>query len=327
MSSQVLLPPPPVARESRPPRPSLNSDSERRSPFSAAWRFFLSYGWALLIVLAVALYLRARDPNYTSAFMDESVYIVYGRMFLSGHFEAPLDHPLQFSFGWYLWPALAAAADRIGGLAGVRELAAALSVVTVAAVFGFARRLFSLSVGLAAAAIFALLGPAVLASRIATRDAGAISFFALGLWLYVRAWQEEENSSWLAAALSFFAAFLCKYIVAIYFPFLALLALFKSRRAGLLFASPLSLFCAGYGFWHARDLTALLSYARAYGSLKAPTVEALKIYFTQRLDFWILLLLSLAAWKSLRGTSRRTVPLLWLGAAILPSFQLYSRAD
>jgi hypothetical protein len=297
------------------------------SRLSAIWLSFAKYGCILLGILAVAWYLRARNPNYSSAFMDESIYIVYGRMFLAGHFEAPLDHPLHFSFGWYLWPAMAATADRIGGLAGVRELAAALSVVTVTAVFGFARRLFSPVAALAAAAVFALLGPAVLASRIATRDAGAICFFALGLWLYVRAWQEEENGSWLAAALSFFAAFLCKYLVAIYFPFLVLLGLLKGRRAALLFALPLSLLCGSYGFWHARDLLALLSYARAYASLKAPAAEAWKIYFTERIDFWLLLLFSLAAWKSQRGTSRRTILLLWAGAGLLPLFQLYSRAD
>jgi hypothetical protein len=327
MHSQSALPNPWVAGASRHSLPSVHPHAGRRSRLSAYWPFFAKYSWILLAILAVAWYLRARDPNYSSAFMDESIYIVYGRMFLAGQFEAPLDHPLHFSFGWYLWPALAAAADRIGGLAGVRELAAVLSVVTVAAVFGFARRLFSPLVGLATAAIFALLGPAVLASRIATRDAGAISFFALGLWLYIRAWQEDESPSWLAAALSLFAAFLCKYLVAIYFPFLVLLALLKRGRAGFLFALSLSLLCGGYGFWHGHDLIALLSYARAYGSLEAPASEAWKIYFTERLDFWLLLLLSPAAWKSQRGASRRTILLMWAGAALLPLFQLYSRAD
>jgi len=207
MSAQSVLPNPLVAAESGHPLPWGKPRSMHHSRLSVSWVSFAKYGWVLLGILAIAWYLRARDPNYSSAFMDESIYIVYGRMFLAGQFEAPLDHPLHFSFGWYLWPAMAAMADRIGGLAGVRELAAALSVVTVTAIFGFARRLFSSVVALAAAAVFALLGPAVLASRIATRDAGAICFFALGLWLYVRAWQEEENGSWLAAALSFFAAF------------------------------------------------------------------------------------------------------------------------
>src|SRR6266851_610678 len=148
MASQSVLPPPPVAGESS-PLPSLKLDSEPRSRLSTAGLFFSTYGWVLLVILAVAWYLRARGPNYSSAFMDESVYVVYGRMFLSGHFEAPLDHPLRFSFGWYLWPAMAAAADRIGGIGGVRELAASLGTITVLAVFGIARRLFSSATGLA----------------------------------------------------------------------------------------------------------------------------------------------------------------------------------
>jgi hypothetical protein len=297
---------------------------DRQAQFKQA---FLKYGWVLLLILAGAWFLRAHDPNYSSAFMDESVYVVYGRMFLSGHFEAPLDQPLRFSFGWYLWPALAATADRIGGIAGVRELAAILGTLTVLAVFGMARRVFSPATGLASAAIFALLGPAVLACRIATRDSGAICFFAVGLWLYVRAWQKQERSTWLAAAACLFAAFLCKYLVAIFFPFLALLTLMKGRRAVAFCAVPLTLLCGSYYLWHASDLAALLSYARAYGSLKASGGEAWKIYFTGRADFWVLLLLSLGAWRGKPGSPKGAVLLLWLGGALLPLFQWYSRAD
>src|SRR4051794_1052756 len=74
--------------------------------------------WALSIVYFCAWYLRAWDPLYSTAYMDESVYVVYGRMFLSRMYESPLDTPLHHSFGWYLWPAMAAIADRIGGLPG-----------------------------------------------------------------------------------------------------------------------------------------------------------------------------------------------------------------
>src|SRR5260221_13404559 len=95
-------------------------------------------------------------------------------------------------------------------------------------------------------------------------------FLPWGLWAYVRAWQEEETAAWLAAALCFFAAFLCKYLVAVYFPFLVLLALLTSKRAGLLLAAPLSLLCGGYGAWPFHDPAALLAYSRAYGALNAP---------------------------------------------------------
>jgi len=294
---------------------------------------------ALLLILLGAWYLRAHDPRYATAFMDESIYVLYGRMFFSNHFEPPLDEPLHWSFGWYLWPAMAATADRLGGLVGLREMSALLGMLTVLAIYGFARRLFSPAVGLASAAVFALLGPAVFVFRIATRDAGALFFFAVGLWLYTRAWQEEDRRSWLAAAVFFFAAFLCKYLVALYFPFLVLLGLRRWRQSVLAFALPLALLCAVYGWVYADDLAYLLQYGRGYASLEAPAGEAWKIYVAQRIDFWVLLGLSLlapyrtgtgVAWsRSLRpDTSRQgTAAPLWLGAAVMLAFQWLARAD
>jgi predicted membrane-bound mannosyltransferase len=167
---------------------------------------------ALLLILAAAWYVRALNASYCSAYMDESVYVLYGRMFLSRHFEAPIDEPLRWSFGWYLWPAMAAIADKLGGIVAVRELAAVLGTITVGAVYSLARRLFSPAVGLAAAAAFAILAPAIYNSRIATRDSGSLFFFAIGLWAYTRAFQENRKPDWLAASASFFAAFLCKYL-------------------------------------------------------------------------------------------------------------------
>src|SRR5262249_52271742 len=81
------------------------------------------YGWmCLVLILLVAWILRARDFHFATAFMDESIFVLYGRMFLGHRFEAPLDTPLQWSFGWYLWPAMAATADRVGGLGALRAM-------------------------------------------------------------------------------------------------------------------------------------------------------------------------------------------------------------
>lgn len=262
--------------------------------------------------------------------MDESIYILYGRMFLSHHFESPIDHPLNFSFGWYLWPILAAWADRIAGLVGVREIAAAMGTVVVVCVYGFTKRVFSSGVALASALIFALLGPAILVSRIATRDIGSLFFFALGLWVFVAAWQRQKGQKWplwLAAALLMFAAFLCKYLIAIYFPFFVILACKKRRRAILGYFVPLAVLCAAYATYFRESLIDLVHYGRAYGSLKAPRPEALQIYFTHRWDFWVLVLLALLAWFSLREVGWRKLALLSCGAAIMPLFQFVSRAD
>ncbi|HKW89250.1 MAG TPA: glycosyltransferase family 39 protein [Candidatus Acidoferrales bacterium] len=291
------------------------------------WLSLWGNRWALTAIIVIAWILRAHNPHYSSAYMDESIYILYGRMFLSRHFEAPIDQPLHFSFGWYLWPILAAWADRFGGLVGVRELAAALGTLTVCSVYAFARRLFSIPVGLASALVFTFLGPAVLASRIATRDVGSIFFLALGLWLFVRAWQEAEWPTWLVASLAMFAAILCKYLVAIYFPFLVTLTFWKGRRGVLAFSLPLTLLCAGYGIIERDSLIALLQYGHGYNALRAPASAALQIYFTHRIDFWLLVVLTFFAWPRGDKNLRHKVALLCAGVALVPVFQFFSRAD
>ena len=241
---------------------------------------------AFLLIIAAAVVLRIWDPWYSTAYMDESIFVVYGRMFLARHLEAPLSTPLQWSFGWYLWPMMAAMADRIGGLAALRELAAALGTITVAATYGFAARVFSSRpVGLAAAAIMAVSAPAVLISRIATRDSGSVCFFALGLWAYACGWQQNRKRDWALATLCFLAAFLCKYLVAIYFPMLVLLALPKGKKPLLPFVLPLfAANCIYAALYHA-DLLRLLHYGGAYNSLRASDAQAWQIYLWLRWDF------------------------------------------
>jgi Dolichyl-phosphate-mannose-protein mannosyltransferase len=282
--------------------------------------------WILLgIALLVAWMLRGQDFHFSTAYMDESVYVIYGRMFLAHHFEAPLDTPLQWSFGWYLWPVMAAVADRIHGLMAVRFLASGLGLVSIAAVFGFARRMFSNTVAAGAAMVMAVLGPAVLVSRIATRDSGAICFFALGLWAFARGWRSNKKRDWFLSAVFFFAAFLCKYLVAIYFPALVIVALCKRKISPLIFVIPLSVSCALYAWFYWNDLLRLLSYGAAYRSLRAPTAQALQIYFWGRWDFWILVALALLPLFVRRW--RGPAAMLWGGSLIALLFQWKTRAD
>lgn len=305
------------------------------APLTLEEHFRTEHALALMLIAVAAMYLRVLAPSYSTAYMDESVYVVYGRMFLSRHFESPLDTPLQWSFGWYLWPSMAAVADRIGGLFAVRELAAGLGALTVAATYGFASRIFSKIVGLGAAAVMAVLAPALLVSRIATRDSGSICFFALGLWAFACGWQENRKRDWVLAGLCFFAAFLCKYLVAIFFPLLVLLVLVQSVKPGgmgpkgtrpiLLFALPLFAACAIYGAVHFRDLAQLLRYGSAYNALRAPAGEAWKIYLWNRWDFWLIALVTLPVFAFRQWRSRAIW--LWASALFMLAFQWKSRAD
>jgi 4-amino-4-deoxy-L-arabinose transferase-like glycosyltransferase len=281
-------------------------------------------GWLLLVViLAGAFWLRGHDPLYNTAFEDEHTYVMFGNMFLNHHFEAPYEQPLTYSMGWYLWSIMAALAHRAGGLAAVRLLSAALGTLTVLAVFGFTKRVFGWQAGLSAAAIFAVASPPIWAFRIATYDAGAIFFLAVGLWLYGKAWDEERDLVWLAAAAAMFAAFLSKYMVAIFFPALVLLTLWKNWRAMLYFSGALTLACAAYAAYYRADLWALIVFYRTADTATAP-ISWVDTYVLQRLDLWLLVAVGLLAVRVRPAIGRPTVPLLWLGVVILLGFQMTS---
>ena len=284
--------------------------------------------WLLLaLVLAIAWFVRARDFSFATAYMDESLYIDYGRMFLSHDYQWPLDHPLRWTWGWYLWPAMSALADRFGGLVGVRALSAALGVVTVGAVFGLGRRLFSPTVGLASALVVALLAPAVFSARIATRDSASVPFFALGLWAFAAAWENNKARYWLAAAAGMLAAFLCKYVVAIYFPVLVLMSLKKGRKPLFLFSAILTVACSAYLLFYWNDLMGLLEYGRQYHQLAIKQWPLLwENYVSRRIDLWFLFALALVTLPFL-GKDKLKSGLLLLGAVLFFAFQWRTRAD
>lgn len=281
-------------------------------------------GWvALALILAGALWLRGHDPLYNTAFQDERIYVAIGNMFLGNHFEYPWEQPLRYSMGWYLWGTMAAFAWRAGGLFALRVFSAALGTLTVLAVFAFARRLFGWKAGLASAAIFAVASPPVWAFRVVTYDSGAIFFFAVGLWLYAKAWDEGREGLWLAAAAALFAAFLSKYLVAIFFPPLALLTLRRHWRAVVFFAGSLTLACAAYAAYYWTDLWALIGFYKTMDATAAPT-SWIDTYGLHRIDLWLLVGVALLASRLRPAIGRAAVPLLWLGVAIMLGFQATS---
>ncbi|HEV8385407.1 MAG TPA: hypothetical protein VGQ11_11100, partial [Candidatus Acidoferrales bacterium] len=84
----------------------------------------------LLLILLIAAFVRFRDLNYSTAFVDEASFVRVGEAVLSHPLQAPYSEPLNFMFGWYLWPALAAVGEWFGGLAGVRAVCAAMGTLT-----------------------------------------------------------------------------------------------------------------------------------------------------------------------------------------------------
>lgn len=314
---------------------------------------------ASLPVLGVAAGLRLWDFSQSSAYMDEASYIVTGRLLVE-HNQIYAD-ALHWTFGSLLYPVLAGLADQQGGLVAARALSLGFSLVSVLATILLTLGLFKkipqtkeqaradftlgskpVMASLLAGLVVAVLPTAIALGQFATYDAMAAAMFVSGCATYVWARREAKLASLSGvsrtlnvlvlfglAATFFFLAFLAKYVVAIYFPFLCLAVLFAKQeriKALLSFVLPLSLACVGYYLAFSSDLTSLLQFSNQYHDLQSN--DFLREYVFNRPEIIVLLLVGYWGLRQAFRDARYTAPLLlWGGAIILIAFQLETRAD
>lgn len=156
----------------------------------------------------------------------------------------------------------------------------------------------------------------------------------LGVTLLVPAGQARSPIRLLLAAALLFVAFLAKYLVAIYFPFIcvyvvlgAWLSLKPRLRPAvhdfLWFVVPLSAACAGYAAVYLSPLLMLLSSSLHYGDLKSP--DPLRDYVWTRPELWLLVAAAAVGWRGVTIWRGRLVAVG--GAAIIMAFQLVARPD
>lgn len=282
----------------------------------------------------VALVLRLLMAGNQSAYIDEAGQILAGRTLI----EQGKDYAniLSWSYGSYLWPLVAGAADIAGGLVAVRAVTALCGVVmtfaTAAAAFRLAPASLSpsrrWSVALLAGLTMAVFPTAIGVGRFGTYDALAGAGFMGGVALYVPLGRNKRPATLLASALLLFVAFLSKYVIAIYFPVLCIALILSDRSVrGVLrnlcsFILPLSALCVGYFLLFTTQLTYLLRFSTEYTDLKSAT--PLREYVWQRPEIWILAALALVAG---RRATRQGRAVSAAGVAIIMAFHALARPD
>jgi len=171
--------------------------------------------------------LSARLIWSNTAFVDEATYLYAGHQ----EIHAILDHgtltvPGQngyyqayFSGAPVLYPVLGAIADSLGGLAAARMLSLMFMLGATTLLCATASRLFDRRTGIAASAVFAILGPTQFLGAFATYDAMALSLMGLAAFLAVRSAQEDENTlTLLYSSLAMVFADATKYAVMLFDP-------------------------------------------------------------------------------------------------------------
>lgn len=187
------------------------------------------------IILIGAFLTRVIHLNYNSAFNDEGIYIVIGRMGLFAHDWWSYGAKLWMAGLPYVYPPLSALAYELGGLSGARLLNVIFGVLLVEEVYRFTKllHLYDKKVNEIAALIAAFLaafsGIGIFLSKFATYDMPSFLLFMIGINSFLKAKYFANGKYYFLAFLCLFTAFLTKIVIAIFFPILFVLSLIQFR--------------------------------------------------------------------------------------------------
>jgi len=197
-------------------------------------RRFTRMPWPMLAVLAAQAGLSIRLLWVNTAFMDEGQYLWTGHLEITHLlYHVPIPQAQEFLSGApVLYPIIGAIADSYGGLTAARLLSLVFMLAATTLLYLTTSRLFGRRAGVAAAAVFAALGPVQALGVFATYDPMAIFLLALSAWLTVRARGRAAELLLLAAALVMALADATKYAAGLWDPvIISLAALTSGQRA------------------------------------------------------------------------------------------------
>ncbi|GEO94643.1 glycosyltransferase family 39 protein [Kocuria turfanensis] len=177
----------------------------------------------LLLLVTVQGLLSLRLGN--TAFQDEALYVLAGQEILAHWLTgAPvIDYGSFFSGVPVAYPVLAGLLQYVGGLPLVRAFSLGCVVVTMLCVRDTSKYLYGQAAGNLAGFTFAVTGPVVYTSALATFDALCLCLLSVGIWLGVT---RSSRSSAALAGVAVAAAAIVKYTGAAFLPVVLAAVLF-----------------------------------------------------------------------------------------------------
>jgi 4-amino-4-deoxy-L-arabinose transferase-like glycosyltransferase len=342
---RLQLEAPPVAPPHQPPRPELTpvpgpaselrparGSHDGRTGGRVSGKLVVAAGLAALAIGAFCL--RFFPNNGHTAYMDEASQILAGRYLIqNGTVYAAI---LNWSYGSYLWPLVAGSLDILGGLSLVRAFTGLCGVVMTLATVISAYRLapqalpvrLRWAAGFLAGLIMAIFPSALGVGNFGTYDALAGAFFMSGVALLFPVEGRARRLRLAAAFGLLFGAFLAKYVIAIYFPFICLYLLFSARTLKqslgrvIWFVGPLSAVCALYFLIFRSELLTLLSFSHNYTDLKSD--DPFLVYVWERPEIWLLVAAASFGWNY---ATRQNKVIAGGGSVVIGAFQLITRPD
>jgi 4-amino-4-deoxy-L-arabinose transferase-like glycosyltransferase len=165
----------------------------------------------VVLLLGVIFTIRVTAWDFNTLHLDEAIYTTVGEDTLSGVFE---QGAVQWMFGSYFYPILAALVNNIGGVFGLRLFSAVLTTIAAMFVYLITLRLFNVQAALWALLAFGLTGVSINLGQLAVLDTLGVPLLAVTLYCAIRAVQtpERQQSSLEWAGIAFSLCILAKYI-------------------------------------------------------------------------------------------------------------------
>ena len=191
----------------------------------------------LYLLLISSILIRVIDINYNTAFNDEGIYVVIGRMGLFTGDWWSYGAKLWMAGIPYIYPSLSALAYQLFGLVGSRLLNVFFGVFFVEEVYRFTRliKIFDERTNKNAALISALLasvsGVGIFVSKLATYDVLSFLLLLLAINSFLKSEYFDNGKYFFLSFVLIVSAFLTKIIIAAFIPLLFIMSfvLIKNR--------------------------------------------------------------------------------------------------
>lgn len=204
----------------------------------------------LLLLLCGVAFLRVQF-DFNAGHMDEYDYLFVGRQLWASKEWATHIYIFGSDLSWYL---LGWGERYFGGLTGARLVAGGIGLLSLAGMYAFVYTLWRNHLtALIAVSLLTMQSIHIFISRFATYDIVSFTFFSLALAPLVLACQRQTSSRYRYLVLSIVMMSLSvasKYVVILYLPLIAGLALLRAPRIGLLFACGVGSVLLAYAFLH-----------------------------------------------------------------------------
>lgn len=233
------------------------------------------YYFLLLIFAFMAIF----NINYNSAFNDEAIYIVIGRMGLFGSDWWSYGASQWMAGLPYIYPVLTSLVYQTGGLIASRLLNVVFAILMVEEVFRFSN-LLKLSdkktvfiSSLTAAFLVGFSSIGMFVGRLATYDMPSFLLLLFSINSFLKAGKHKNGKYYFLSFLTLYLSFLTKITTAFFFPPLLIFSLFIIKRRSKLhkklakyyFFIPFAAGIVLYTIFYSQNLLSYMASQRALG--------------------------------------------------------------